>query len=158
MCAVVSRLGSTLAALALASLAAANAAAPLSATWRLLENRSDNTYHAELTLRNETAAPLPPTWALYFNSAGPVLTKPAQGDAEVEHINGDLYVLRPAKASTPIPPGETLRMVLVGNSWAINFTDSPSGMYVVDLADKDASPTSVSLQIQPFPDAKLVRR
>ena len=131
-----------------------------SAAWRLVENLPDNRYQAELTLHNASSKALAPPWAIYFNSSSRIDPKTVAAPLVLSHVNGDFYVLKADKTGSPIGAGKSLVVEYFGNPWAINVSDAPSGMYLVqtDAAGNERTPVKVSLEIRPFPDAAKVRR
>jgi hexosaminidase len=148
------------AALAVANDCLAEVAAPVSVEWRVLENTAENNYRAVLVLRNDSDAPLPAQWTLYFNSSSRLLPESVSPPFALEHVNGDFFALRPMAESTPVPPGESRRIEYTGSPWAINVSDAPSGFYWVaeDDAGNELPPVEVSRRIGSFPDAKLLTR
>ena len=134
--------------------------AAFTTTWRLLENLPDDRFRAEFTLRNNMNEPLAPSWALYFNSRGQISPKSVEPPLVLDHIDGDLYVLRPDKSCPPMAPGEIRVVRYVGEPFAINLSDAPSGCYLVvtDAAGSDCPPVEVPIEIGAFPTAAKIRR
>ena len=144
----------------LASLVVPHAEAKVSVAWRVIENRPDNRFQAELTLRNDGGNPLPQQWSLYFNSSCRLLPESVAAPFVLSHVNGDFYVLRPDKDCPPIGSDEERIVRWLGTPWAINVSDAPSGFYIV-LADEsgvELPPVSVPIEVGPFPDAEFIRR
>ena len=73
---------------------------PVSISWRLVTNRPDNRFEAELTLINSGDAVLGDKWALYFNSASRIYPESVAKDFALTHINGDFFVFRPVTGRT----------------------------------------------------------
>ena len=132
---------------------------PISVSWRLIANRPDNRFVAELTLINSGDAALGNKWALYFNSASRIYPESVVKDFAFTHINGDFFVLRPSPGTSPIAPGDRRTIRYEGGPWAINRSDAPSGFYLVadDMAAVPA-PIPISLQVEEFPAAELLKR
>ena len=132
---------------------------PVSISWRLVTNRPDNRFEAELTLINSGDAALGNKWALYFNSASRIYPESVAKDFTLTHINGDFFVLRPSPDATPIAAGERRTIRYEGGPWALNRSDAPSGFYLVadDMAAVPA-PIPISLQVEIFPAAELLKR
>ena len=104
---------------------------PVSISWRLIANRPDNRFEAELTLINSGDAALGNKWALYFNSASRIYPESVAKDFALTHINGDFFVLRPSPDAPPIAAGESRTIRYEGGPWALNRSDAPSGFYLV---------------------------
>src|SRR5260221_8409189 len=110
-----------------APIAAAEATTPLSLTWRLLENQPDGRFKAALVVQNDRQEPLVGDWSLYFNSDRRLLPESDSLPIAMEHVNGDLYRLRPTDPAQKWPPGEARTLQSTGTPWAINVSDAPSG-------------------------------
>jgi hexosaminidase len=139
----------------------AAAKSPVSLVWKLIENRSDNHFVADLVLQNDGQVPLLPTkWTLYFNSARKLTTDSVAKPFVLEHINGDFYRLRASEGSPPLAPASESTIQMTGTPWAINATDAPSGFYLIltDASGAEEPPISLPVQIGPYPDAKLIVR
>jgi hexosaminidase len=132
----------------------------LSATWRLIEDFPDNRFAAVLTLHNDASEPLAAPWTLYFNSSMRIAPESVGQPLVLNHVNGDLYALRPDENSPPIDGGEELAVQMIGSPWAINVSDAPSGLYLarVDESGDELRPVEVPLKIEAFPDAAKIRR
>ncbi len=102
---------------------------PLSVSWRLLDNLPDERFRSEIALRNDGKDALESDWALYFNCERKLLPESVGKEFELTHVNGDLYVLRPASGSKSLAAGERRAIPLEGSLWAINVSDAPSGFF-----------------------------
>ena len=103
----------------------------ISVSWKLVGNRPDGHFTAQLNLRNEGMEALAADWALYFNACSKLLPESVPDEYTLTHVNGDLYVLRPSDRSNPIGPTTSRQIALEGSPWAINVSDAPSGFYLV---------------------------
>jgi hexosaminidase len=131
----------------------------ISATWRLIENLSDNRFTAELSLRNGTSETLSAPWTLYFNSAMRISPESVAAPLVLKQVNGDLYSLRAEKEFPPLTPDAVQSIRLIGSPWAINVSDAPSGLYLIRESGGDQrEPRVVPLEIAPFPAADKIRR
>lgn len=104
-------------------------------TWKLIKNDIDesgnNRQFATFTLKNEGETVLTNNWAIYFNQiSGPIPGKTKTGHAEMVHINGDFYSLRPAE-NFSLPVGEKVIIEYKGANWATKNSDAPLGIYGV---------------------------
>jgi hexosaminidase len=132
---------------------------PVSLSWRLIKNRPDNRFEAELTLGNTSYAALGDRWALYFNSAARIFPDSVGGNFSVTHINGDFFVLRPEREMSPIDSGGSRTIRYEGGPWALNRSDAPSGFYfVADDAAAEAAPIPIPLRVEEFPAAEVLKR
>jgi len=138
----------------------ATAAEPISLSWRLIGNRPEGGYQAELTIRNDGTTPLADDWTIYFNSASRLLPASLSAGFELTHINGDFYSLGPGADYVPIPPRGSSAVAWEGSPWAINVSDAPSGFYMAPGkgVNRPAKPVSLPLRIERFPDADKLRR
>ena len=68
--------------------------------------------------------------------------------------------MRADKTCPPIGAGEDRVVRLVGSPWAINVSDAPSGLYLIqeDASGNESDPVEVPLEIAPFPAAEKIRR
>ena len=139
---------------------AKNADPQVAVSWRLVGNRPDSRFAAQLNLCNDSAESLPADWALYFNSCSKLLPESLPGEFKLGHVNGDLYVLRPNERSKPINPGASVQINYEGSPWAINVSDAPSGFYLVpsEQSGQPSQPVSVPLTVEPFPTATNLQR
>ena len=151
--------GLCVAALLLAAFEVGAVSAPIALRWRLVENRPENVYRAELTLRNDGTAPLGDGWTLFFNSPAKLASESVGKEYALTHINGDLFSLRPEEGYRPIAPGESRVISWQGAPWAISVSDAPSGFYLVrDDLSAAAAPQSIPLVIEPFPHGEKLMR
>ena len=139
---------------------AKNADPQVAVSWRLVGNRPDSRFAAQLNLRNDSAESLPADWALYFNACSKLLPDSLPGEFKLTHVNGDLYVLRPNERSKPINPGASVQIHYEGSPWAINVSDAPSGFYLVlnEQSAQPSKPVSVPMAVEPFPTATNLQR
>jgi hexosaminidase len=142
---------------------AASAESPglaLSVSWRLIDNLPDERFKSEFTLRNDGKVALANGWALYFNCERKLLPESVGKDFDLAHINGDLYVLRPAPRSKPLAPGGRRAIPLEGSLWAISISDAPRGFYIVldEKSGQPSKPISLRLDVESFPETTKLHR
>jgi len=63
----------------------------ISLSWRLIGNRLEGGYEAELTIRNGSDKPLAADWVIYFNSASRLLSKSLPAEYVLTRMHGDFY-------------------------------------------------------------------
>jgi hexosaminidase len=132
---------------------------PVSVSWRLIANRPDNRFEAELKLDGSTDIPLGDKWALYFNSASRIYPNSVAKDFSLTHINGDFFVLRPAPGTPPIAAQDSRTIRYDGGPWALNRSDAPSGFYfIADDTTADSAPIPIPLRIEDFPPSEMLKR
>jgi hexosaminidase len=107
--------------------------AHLGIRWGLVSNHFDgDTFRAALTITNRGDARLPPTgWVIYFNSCRKPLPESVTGGVTIEHVNGDLFRLRPGAHFGNLAPGVSREIGYVAGFWSVLETDAPIGFYVV---------------------------
>lgn len=140
--------------------------ARLKTSWEVVENhyQGKDNFLSAFTLVNTASKPFPAKgWQLYFNFIRTVASTELPGHVKVEHINGDLYRFVPAEGFNGIAPGDSLKLAIAGDAWAVNFTDAPTGLYIVwenqpekGLLIKDYSirPSTTAKQLMRYPGDK----
>lgn len=91
-----------------------------------------------LTFSNKAAQKFPASnWSLYFNSMKEIEVK-TTGQIIVEHMNGDLFRIRPGKDFKEINKGDSVVLDIPANDEIVNFADAPGGLYLVwdNMPDK----------------------
>jgi hexosaminidase len=106
----------------------------LNLSWEFLENnydgKSQNLSH--LTIQNCGEIPLPSSgWNLYFNWCRGLIPNELPGSLKGKHLNGDFYQISPTKDFPDLAPGASIVLPIVGTHWQMNYTDAPSGLYLV---------------------------
>ena len=139
---------------------AESAKARISVNWQLLENRPEGSFRAVLRLQNDQSASLENDWILYFNSAAKLSPESTLPDYKLTHINGDFYSLSPSPNAKPIAAGASHVIPYDGTPWAINFSDAPSGFYLVrdNAAGNPSEPELLPLEVSAFPEPSKLRR
>src|SRR5882724_2927474 len=107
--------------------------AHLALRWAVVANHFEgDTFRAALTLENRGDVALSGTgWALYFNSCRKPLADSVTGGVAIEHVNGDLFRLKPGPRFGNLAPGVSREIGYLAAFWAIVETDAPLGFYVV---------------------------
>ncbi|SFM51731.1 family 20 glycosylhydrolase [Rugamonas rubra] len=135
--------------------------ASLGITWECVANRADDTLLAELGITNHGATALPASgWALYFNTCRMIDGAGVSGGAVVEHVNGDLFRLRPGPDWGALAPGARRVLRYTAAQWCISATDAPLGFYLV-RGDGTAAARAEPIgdpAIVPFSRAEQTRR
>jgi hexosaminidase len=109
-------------------------ASQLKVSWEVVENNYQGKaqFLSVYTIVNTGKTALPAQgWQLYFNFVRFITPGVTVGNVSASHINGDLYKLTPTPESKGIAPGDSLRIELVAEAWAVNFTDAPDGLFLV---------------------------
>jgi hexosaminidase len=109
-------------------------AGQLKVRWELIENnyRKQPQFLSALTISNTGQSALPEKgWALYFNYISEIRPQSVTGNVIIEHVNGDIFRLRPAPGFKGIAGRDSLRVEFVTGDEALNVSDAPSGLYLV---------------------------
>jgi hexosaminidase len=123
--------------------------------WECLSNLVDEqVFAARLALRNTSGRTIAPGWAIYFNTARPVIAATVGAGHAIAHLNGDLFRLTATHAA-PWAPDEAREVRYQARFWAISITDAPLGFYLVeadgtvtDLGDPAILPFARPEQLQ----------
>jgi hexosaminidase len=123
----------------------------LALQWEVIENshQGKSQFLSAFTIHNKSDEPLVTSgWSLYFNFVRQIRPESVGNGFAIEHLNGDLYRLFASTSST-IAAGEKIEIPFVSADWVVNFTDAPTGLFVVfDLA-KDAGIAIKDYTIKP---------
>ncbi|MDQ0105840.1 hexosaminidase [Chitinophaga terrae (ex Kim and Jung 2007)] len=141
-------------------------ASQLRTSWEVVENnyKGGMNFLSNFTFVNTAKKPFPARgWKLYFNFVRMVKPEELPSRVKVEHVNGDLYYLTPLEGFKGIAPGDSLKVGMVGDAWAVNFTDAPSGLYLVwdeqpakgySVRDYEIRPSTTAKQLLRYPGDK----
>ncbi|WP_143307587.1 family 20 glycosylhydrolase [Chitinophaga vietnamensis] len=141
-------------------------ATKLRTSWEVVENNYQGKaeFLSTFTFINTGGKAFPAKgWQLYFNFVRSVKEGVIPGNIKIDHVNGDLYRLSPADNFAGIAPGDSLKVNMVGDAWAVNFTDAPGGLYLVweqhpekgiSLTDYAIRPSSTARQLMRYPGDK----
>ncbi|MBV7533851.1 family 20 glycosylhydrolase [Chitinophaga sp. sic0106] len=138
----------------------------LKSSWEVVENNYQGKmqFLSSFTFINNGSNPFPSKdWQLYFNFVR--MIKPGQQlpGVKLEHVNGDLYRLSPTAEFKGIAPGDSIKVNFASDAWAVNFTDGPTGIYVVwagqptkgfPLKDYTIRPSTSARQLMRYPGDK----
>jgi hexosaminidase len=69
-------------------------------------------------------------WNLYFNFIRMIDSVGLQANVTINHINGNFFVLSP-KEDFELASGDSIRIDFMSADWLMNYTDAPSGLYIV---------------------------
>jgi hexosaminidase len=133
----------------------------LKTSWEVVENhyQGKDNFLSAFTFVNTANKPFPAKgWQLYFNFIRMVTPGELPGHVNVEHINGDLYRFTPADGFKGIAPGDSLKLGITGDAWAVNFTDAPAGAYIVWDAQPEKGVAIKDYSIRPSTTAKQLMR
>jgi hexosaminidase len=127
----------------------------LAVQWEVIENshKGKPQFLSALTFTNKGKTTLPAQgWKVYFNFVRAIDTNSVTG-GHITFINGDLFALSPLSSFTGLKPGETLLVEFVSGDWAVNFTDAPSGFYMVwdNAPEKGISMPELSIKASTEP-------
>jgi hexosaminidase len=106
----------------------------LKVQWEVVENshQGQSQFLSAFTFTNTSETDLPRSgWTLYFNFVRGVKPGSVTGGVNIERINGDLFRLTPSENFQGLKAGASQRIEFVSSDWVVNFTDAPSGLYVV---------------------------
>jgi len=110
-------------------------AADLKLDWKLITNnyQGKDQYQFSITLiNNNKKSVLPPgNWTIYYNANRDVADSNLTGPMKSYRIHGDLFYLKPTADFKGLKPGESITVLGVGDAWAFNISDAPSGFYLV---------------------------
>ena len=103
--------------------------------WKLITNnyKGEDKYQFSITLTNTSKKSwLPPSgWTIYYNANREVLKNETAQTLETSRIHGDLFYLKPTAAFKGLKAGESTTAEGIGDAWAFNISDAPSGYYLV---------------------------
>ena len=144
-----------------------NALNNIDVIWQIEENGHDGKFQSltslELTNKNKKALPAK-GWTIYFNFARMIVPGSATGaDVQIEHVNGDLFKITPSANFQPLAAGKSFKVSFVSSDWVVNFTDAPTGFYIVSqgaekgfsLNNVKAVPSTESKQYLRFSGDKI---
>jgi hexosaminidase len=106
----------------------------LAVRWKLIENNvnGESKFKAAFVLVNNSEEPVPDTgWKIFFNVVPVVDSSSVTGNCVIKHVNGDLYTLEPAIGFT-LEGRDSLTIEYSSSDWSINYSDAPSGLYIVE--------------------------
>ncbi|RRN77422.1 beta-N-acetylhexosaminidase, partial [Pseudoxanthomonas sp. SGD-10] len=101
-------------------------------SWEVLKTdyKDKPAIRAALTLTNQSKSPMPSSgWKIYLNYGRQV--SDVTGNVTWDYINGDLNSIIPTNSFQTLLPGQSHRIEYTASGRAINFTDAPSGFYLV---------------------------
>ncbi|ABO90854.1 TPA: carbohydate-binding domain-containing protein [Aeromonas salmonicida] len=88
-----------------------------------------NSFRASITLRNNTAQPLPATgWSLWFSHIRDV-SKLYTDQFKVTHVNGDIFKLEPTAQFRGVPAGQSFEIAFDGGNWQVAKSDVMPNWY-----------------------------
>jgi hexosaminidase len=134
----------------------------ISLTWGLVGNYYDgDLFLSQLQLKNNgTSALENKNWSLYFNFCRKYNQDKLPKEITIEHVNGDLFVLKPTKDFKALQPGDSVKFDLYGGYWTLNESDAPAGFFFVfeDGKDKPTIEEAGALTVLPFLTEKQLNR
>lgn len=134
----------------------------ISLTWGLVGNYYEgDLFLSQLQLKNNgTAALENKNWSLYFNFCRKYNQDKLPKGITIEHVNGDLFVLKPTADFKALQPGDSVKFDLYGGYWTLNESDAPAGFFFV--FDNGKGETTVeeagTLTVLPFLTEKQLNR
>ncbi|HSZ72287.1 MAG TPA: family 20 glycosylhydrolase [Cytophagaceae bacterium] len=105
----------------------------ISITWGLVGNYYEGElFLSQLQLKNNgTSALENKNWSLYFNFCRKYNQEKLPKEITIEHVNGDLFVLKPTTEFKTLQPGDSVKFDLYGGYWTLNESDAPAGFFFV---------------------------
>ena len=102
--------------------------------WQLIENNYQKRSRtiSSFTFINHSKASFPKSgWTIYFNSCRDIDSAKATNGVMINHVNGDIYQIKPGNDFKSIAPKDSIVINYFSNELLINYTAAPSGMYIV---------------------------
>lgn len=130
--------------------------------WQLVTNnyKGEDKYLATFTLTNtdkKTALPAS-GWTIYYNANREVAKKDIGYGLETFRVHGDLFYLKPTAAFKGLKSNESIVLECVGDAWAFNISDAPSGYYLVWDATPSVSHALTNFSARPPSDINKFNR
>jgi hexosaminidase len=127
----------------------------LAIQWEVVENSHQGKpqFLSALQFTNNSKTVFPAKgWKIYFNFIRSIDGASVKG-AKIKYIKGDLFELTPADDFQGIAAGAKLLVEFVSSDWAVNFTDAPSGFYIIwdEAPDKGYTITDFSVKASTEP-------
>jgi len=109
----------------------------VSLSWQVVENQhgGKNQFLSKFVLVSPKVSLPSSGWSLYFNLPRTIDPATVTPPFQVEHINGDLFRIFP-KAQNAFAKAKPIEISFAAGEWAVNFTDAPSGPYLLLDADR----------------------
>ncbi|MDB5255397.1 MAG: hypothetical protein JWM14_92 [Chitinophagaceae bacterium] len=134
----------------------------ISLTWGLVGNYYEgDLFLSQLQLKNNGTSALDnKNWSLYFNFCRKYNQDKLPKEITIEHVNGDLFVLKPTKDFKALQPGDSVKFDLYGGYWTLNESDAPAGFFFVFDEDKEKPviEEAGALTVLPFLTEKQLNR
>ena len=126
--------------------------------WGVTENNYQNQFRflSSFTLLNNGSVPLAKNWEIYFNYVRNVVHGSYPPNVKIEHVNGDLFRLKPTNGFEPLKTGDSLVIPFVSSDWATNYCDAPAGPYIV--FDNKTVQLIKNYQVKPFISNAQIKR
>jgi hexosaminidase len=106
----------------------------LQINWQLIKNNYQGKpqFLSALTLTNTDSSIFPASgWKIYFNCIREIPSASVTGHVQIEHVNGDIFQLKPLDDFSELKPNDSVRIEFVSLDPALNISDAPSGWYLV---------------------------
>jgi hexosaminidase len=129
----------------------------LSITWRLVTNnyKGQSLNQSTIQLENHSKKMFPGTgWTIYFNYTREIYAESLTGDVLINHLNGDIYQLKPGQEFKNIKPGKAAVITYVSDDELLNLTSAPSGFYIV-WDDNLTEGESLCCKLEPIRDSTI---
>jgi hexosaminidase len=134
----------------------------ISLTWGLVGNYYEgDLFLSQLQLKNNGPAALEnKNWSLYFNFCRKYNQDKLPKGITIEHVNGDLFVLKPTADFKALQPGDSVKFDLYGGYWTLNESDAPAGFFFVFNNGKGETTVEEAgaLTVLPFLTEKQLNR
>ncbi len=130
--------------------------------WQLVSNNYNgkDQYLFTLKLTNNSKKAILPTdnWTIYYNANRDIVDKNLSGGLESFRWHGDLFYLKPGKDFKGLKPGESITAEGIGDAWAFNISDAPSGYYWVWNNDPKKTYAITNISATPPSDINKFKR
>ena len=129
-------------------------------SWELITNTDSMGSKARFTFYNKGDSPIDQkNWTLYFSQTNVLPKSQNSTTAKVEHINGDLFCLKPGE-SFSIDPGDSLQITYFYQGPMIKNTDAPMGLYFVydEDTEKEHIASAKSFRLVEFERPEQIQR
>ena len=130
--------------------------ADLKIDWQLVTNnyQGKDQYLFALTLTNTGKKSWLPGngWKIYYNANREIADSNLSGPFTSFRWHGDLFYLKPRADFKGLKPGESIRVEGIGDAWAFNISDAPSGYYWVWDQDPKTAHAIVNTSAKPPAD------
>lgn len=123
--------------------------------------KSKSAYLTEISIQNNSIAPLKNDWTIYFHQPRKVYLSSVSENVKITHLSGDYFKLEPTEKFIQLDSGSTAIISYESSWWALKLVDAPVGLYIVfkDAEGKELSPQVLAnVFYDPMLDLKQTQR